>query len=198
MRISTPILSALAAGAGLVGRPTVTRAATEPTTINTPPSTPGAERTGARVPRERGFAPGWEAGGGVGTGFAGTYAFGVEGRVGYTLPLGVYVGGNAQAYWGNSAGDQTAHATFLGGEVGYKYFVRTPLEVRPYVFLGPAFITQVSDNPPTANSHTGFAVQPGLLGLYHAGNVFLGGDFRFMTTPGPVSVALMGSGGGNF
>jgi hypothetical protein len=143
-----------------------------------------------------GVHPGWEASGGGGTGFAGTYSGGIEARVGYTLPFGLYVGGQAQGYWGNTVGSNQAHASFFGAEVGYKLFLLRQVEFRPYVFGGEAFITQVGSN--SFNSHTGVAVQPGIMGLYHLGSAFLGGEFRFLTTPGPVSPAIMFLAGAGF
>ena len=105
-----------------------------------------------------------------------------------------------QGYWGNSDNtvfqSQRAHATFFGGEAAYKFFALRPVEVRPYVFLGPAFVTQVSSSSIT--SKTGFAVQPGLMALYHLGQGFAGVDSHVFTTPGPVSASLMLTGGAGF
>jgi hypothetical protein len=161
------------------------------------PTGSGTERESPTGKRE-GIQPGWEASGALGTGFSGTYGLGYEGRIGYTLAQGVYLGGQVQAFYGQSANNEKAHATFFGGEVGYKLFPMRPLEIRPYVFAGPAFITQVSDNPTSVNSKTSFAVQPGALALYHIGPVFVGADFRFLATPSPFGVTLMGSAGVGF
>jgi hypothetical protein len=106
------------------------------------------------------------------------------------------VGGNVQGYWGNSSGDQRAHATFFGAELGYKFFPIAALEVRPYVFGGPAFISQVSST--SENSKTSFAVQPGALVSYRLGQAFVGADGRIMATPTPNSAALMLIGGAGF
>jgi hypothetical protein len=204
MRISTPIaISTLAAGAILVSRPTLAHASVAPTSVNTPPAGPGTEQISPTGHHE-GVAPGWEASGGIGSGIAGTYAFGLEGRVGYTLPLypvGVYLGGDAQAYWGNTAVGQQAHATFLGGEVGVRTYPIPPVrqvEVRPYVFLGSAFVSQVSVNRGADRSTTALGVQPGVLAAYHLGNAFAGADVRFMANPQPISTAIMASGGWGF
>jgi hypothetical protein len=120
----------------------------------------------------------------------------MEARVGYTFNFGMVVGGNVQGYWGNSSGNQRAHATFFGPELGYKFFPIAALEVRPYLFGGPAFISQVSST--SENSKTSFAVQPGGLVSYHLGQAFVGGDIRFMATPSPQSAALMLQGGAGF
>jgi hypothetical protein len=206
MRISIPLaLFTLAAGAVLVVRPPLARAAVPPTSVNTPPSGPGTEQV-TRTGRREGITPGWEASGGIGSGIAGTYAFGLEARLGYTLPLlpvGLYLGADAQAFWGNTAVDQQAHATFLGGEVGVKTYPLpwAPLravELRPYVFLGPAFVSQVSADRAGDRSTTALGVQPGVLAAYHLGNAFAGADVRLMANPQPVSTAIMASGGWGF
>lgn len=194
MRYSIAVVSiALAAGAVAFTGSSAADAAYPNAT--TGPSGPGTEVVDAQG-RVVGMHAGWEAAGALGTGFAGTYELGLAGRVGYTFNFGMYVGGDAQGYWGNSFGSQTAHATFFGGELGYKLFVLRPVEVRPYVFAGPAFISQVGSSGD--NSHTGFAVQPGVLLEGHFGRAFIGADAHFLTTPGPVSLALMGTAGAGF
>ncbi len=161
---------------------------------------PGAAGTEQESPtgKREGIRPGWEASGALGTGFSGTYGLGYEGRIGYTLPVGVYLGGQVQAFYGQSIANEKAHAAFFGGELGYKIFPFQPLELRPYVFAGPAFITQVNENPASVSSKTSFAVQPGALALYHIGPGFVGADFRFLATPSPFGVTLMGSAGIGF
>lgn len=164
--------------------------ATEPTGPGTEQESPAGKREGVR--------PGLEVSGALGTGFSETYGFGFEARIGYTLPVGVYLGGQVQAFYGESVADERAHAAFFGGELGYKLFPLAPLELRPYVFAGPAFITQVNENPASLRSKTSFAVQPGALALYHMGPAFVGADFRVLATPSPFGVTLMGSVGVGF
>jgi hypothetical protein len=122
---------------------------------------------------------------------------GLQGRAGYSFPVGVYVGGNVQAYYGNGVSNARAHATFIGAEGGYKFFPLQAMEMRPYVFLGPAFITQVSNNT-VSSSKTGFAVQPGALFTYHIGQAFVGADSHLLATPSPFSIAVMGTAGAGF
>jgi hypothetical protein len=203
MRISVAHLGAalIAAGAvALVSSPA--RAQQLPSSINTPPSGAGtAEKVG---PAGRAVVrPGIEASAAIGTGFADTYGLGLEGRVGYTFQNGLYAGGAAQHYLGHAINDQQAHATFVGGEVGYKFFPNDKLEIRPYAFAGPAFITQVAPPPvPTAppwtRSTTNLALQPGILGMYHFGDAFIGGDAHVMLYPEPNTVAVLASGGFGF
>ena len=99
---------------------------------------------------------------------------------------------------GHTVNSQSAHATFFGGEVGYKFYPVEAVEVRPYVFAGPGFITQVAANPLVVINRTDFAMQPGVVAMYHFGNAFLGADAHFMATPAPNTVAVMASGGFGF
>jgi hypothetical protein len=186
MRFSFAIVSMATATVELLVAPRGARAAV------LTPTGPGTEEVNAQGHRE-GIRPGWEASAGIGSGFSGTYGLGYEGRLGYTLPVGAYFGAQVQAFYGQGAVDQKAHGTFFGVEGGYKLYPLPPVEIRPYLFLGPAFITEVSTNPTTVSSKTGFAVQPGALATYHLGPAFVGGDFRFLATPGPFGVALMGT-----
>jgi hypothetical protein len=180
--------------AGVVAQSSTSHAAT---LVGPPPPTGAGVEKGEGGMKE-GVAPGWEASGALGTGFSDTYGLGIAGRVGYTLPVGVYLGGQVQAYWGQSTGGQTGHATFVGADVGYKLFPFEALEVRPYVFGGPAFISQSIDSAPFVKSKTGFAVQPGALTVVHMGPAFVGADFHFLATPSPFGVALLGSAGAGF
>lgn len=194
MRTSIAVVStALAAAVALCGEARVAHAAFP--NGNNSPNGPGTEQVDS-AGHIVGIQPGWEASGAAGTGFAGTYAFGALARVGYTFDFGMTLGGNAQAYWGNSFGSERAHATFVGPEIGYKLFPLREIEVRPYAFIGAAFITQVGGGG--INSHTGVGVQPGVLATYHIGKAFIGGDAHMLTTPGPVSLAIMATGGAGF
>jgi hypothetical protein len=189
------VFTFLAAG-GVALPSALARAAELPSSINTPPNGPGTEqvtRRGATSYRE-----GIEAAVAMGSGFADTYGLGLQGRLGYTLREGVYLGGNVQHYLGHAVNDQAAHATFFGGEVGYKFYPTESVEVRPYVFAGPAFITQVVSRPLAVLNKTDFAVQPGVVAMYHFGNAFVGADAHFMATPSPNTVAVLASGGFGF
>ena len=207
---------ALAVGGALAALPAIARAATTaattpapsepaptapsptepaPNGINTPPAGPGTERAEPTAP---GVREGLEGGVGLGTGFSSTYSVGLEARVGYTFRDGVYAGGSLQYFAGTSINSQSNHATFIGGELGYKVFTSRKFEIRPYVFLGPSFITQVRDNPFFVDSSTSFAVQPSVVMMYHFGRAFLGGDGRWLVTPSPATFALFVSGGVGF
>ena len=190
---------ALAVGGALVALPTIASAATAtepaPSGLNTPPAGPGTER---QEPGRVGVQEGLEGGVGLGTGFSSTYGVGMEARVGYTFRDGIYGGASLQYYAGTSINSQSNHATFVGGELGYKVFTSKRFEIRPYVFLGPSFITQVRDNPFFLDSSTSFAVQPSVLLMYHFGHAFLGGDARWLVTPSPATLAVFASGGIGF
>ncbi|MGQ4828119.1 hypothetical protein, partial [Enterococcus faecalis] len=79
----------------------------------------------------------------VGSGFSDTYGFGAAVRIGYAFRDGLYLGGRADYFVGQSLDNNTAHAAFVGGEAGYKFFATRRWEIRPYAFAGPAFITTV-------------------------------------------------------
>lgn len=191
-RITHIVASVAAAGAALT-LPGEAKAAVTPA-----PTGPGTEQY-SPTGRPEGVQPGWEASGALGTGFSGTYGIGYEGRLGYTLPVGVYIGGQVQAFYGNNVNGNKAHATFFGAEVGYKFYpLHLPIEIRPYVFAGPAFITQVNGDNGNVSSKTSFAIQPGGLAVYHIGPAFVGADFRLLATPSPVGATLMGMAGLGF
>jgi hypothetical protein len=195
----------LAAGAALAVMSTAAFAATQPTAtepapegLNTPPTGPGTERVApGRPPYVR---PGIEGGVGLGTGFSSTYSVGMEARVGYTFRNGIYGGGALQYFAGTSIANQSNHATFIGGELGYKVFTDRHFEIRPYFFLGPSFITQVRslNNIVAVDSSTSFAVQPSVLLMYHFGQAFVGADGRWLVTPSPATFAVFASGGIGF
>jgi hypothetical protein len=98
------------------------------------------------------------------------------------------------------AGNESAHATFLGGELGYKLFLNNQRwEMRPYVFAGPAFIRTVEGTPVVrAESTVRLAVQPGFLAAYHFGTVFLTAEAKLHLTPDPMALSVFGGAGMGF
>jgi len=138
----------------------------------------------------------------IGSGFTDTYGLGLGARLGYTFRSGIYAGGAVTHYFGQSVQspvmDESSHATFVGGELGYKIFKETRWEVRPYVFVGPAFVTTINELSLVRESKTRFGVQPGLLGAYHFGNLFLSAEAKWHVTPDPAGFTLLGGAGLGF
>jgi hypothetical protein len=196
MRISVARTAAVAAGCTIAFLSTPVRAQELPRSINTPPRGAGTEQVGPRG--QVTMREGIEASAGIGTGFADTYGLGFAGRVGYTFRQGVYAGGAVQYFVGHSVNDQQAHAAFVGGEAGYKFYPMEALEIRPYAFVGPGFITQVASAPLKTISKTDLALQPGVVAMYHFGSAFIGGDAHVMVLPSPNTLAVLASGGIGF
>jgi hypothetical protein len=168
--------------------------------INTPPYGPGTE---ARPPTRRSserVVEGWQASAQLGGGFTDTYGVGLGARLGYTLSPGVYVGGAVTHYFGNSVntavGNESAHATFFGGEVGYEFYPGSRWELRPYVFVGPSWIRTAS--LAGTDSKTRLALQPGALVAYHFGNFFVSGEGKVHATPDPTAFTLLAGAGVGF
>jgi len=125
-------------------------------------------------------------------GYAGVgYGVGVGGRIGATTISGLYLGGSFTYY--------TANATFVGGELGYKFWPGDRWELRPYVFLGPAFrrvgndgFGRRADQPDVV-----FGFQPGFLAAFHFGPAYISGEGRVYVTPNPGALAFLGGVGVN-
>jgi hypothetical protein len=143
-----------------------------------------------RAPPEGGsrVRPGAQADGALGTGFRDIYAVGVSGRLGYTFPFGLYAGGAFTQFVGGG----TDYATFVGAEGGYKLFPTYRWEVRPYAFVGPAFLRR------GGISETDLALQPSVASAYHFGPWFLSADARAYVVPSPGALALLVGGGAGF
>jgi len=190
------VLVPLTTAATLLPLPRTARAADQPSTINPPPP---PRNPAEAVPAERPFRQGIQAEAGLGTGFSSTYGLGFTGAVEYTWSQGIIAGANVQYFMGQTVNDQSSHAMFVGGTVGYRLFPSQRVEVRPYAFVGPAFITTVSPtsnpNQPNVISKTDLAVQPGVIAQYHFGQAFVGGDVHYMLTPSPNTLAIMANAG---
>ena len=114
----------------------------------------------------------------------GGYGLGVGGRIGYAFYSGVYAGGSFTYY--------SENASFLGAELGYKFFPGYHWELRPYVFAGPAFIRIGDTGFGRPNADTVLAVQPGILAAYRFGQAFVFGELRAYMTPNPGALAGFG------
>jgi len=195
------LLTRLAAAA-IVVVPVTAAAQGGAPSLNTPPSGPGTETRPATPRRPQYVEEGWTGAVQLGGGFTNTYGVGLGARAGYTFHQGVYAGGAVSYYFGNSVdtatGTNRAHATFLGGEVGYAFYPTAHWEVRPYVFFGPAWIRTVQEVTGFTESRARFAFQPGALVAYHFGNVFLTGEGKWHITPDPAAFTLLAGAGIGF
>ena len=166
----------------------------------TPPYGPGTEYRPANRYHSTEIVEGLQASAQLGSGFTDPYGLGIGGRIGYTFFHGVYLGGSVSHYFGRTvdtfAGSRTEGATFLGGEVGYELYPTYRWEVRPYVFLGPSWMTTVG--PFGSTTSTALAFQPGLLTAYHFGNVFVSAEGKVHVTPEPIALAVFGGVGLGF
>jgi hypothetical protein len=169
--------------------------------FNTPPEGAGTARREPGTPaeaigREGRTTPGIQAEGLLGTGFNTTYGLGAGARVGYAMTNGIYLGGAATYYAGNSVdtaqGSNNAYAMFLGGEVGYIFYpsANRKWSIRPYVFGGPGVVQTAQASPFLVQKSASFALEPGVMGAYHFGHVFLAADARYHIEPTPGAFAL--------
>jgi hypothetical protein len=188
---------AFAAGALALMTPTFARAIDAPGSINEPPKGAGTQESGAPRPFGR-VREGVESQAQIGTGFNETYGLGLGARTGYTFRQGLYLGGALDYWFGHSTQDESAHAIFIGADAGWKIFPTANVEIRPHVIAGPAFIKTVNDAPFYVDTKTAFAIQPGVQGLYHFGQAFIGGDARWFITPSPNTLSLTAAAGVGF
>ncbi len=140
---------------------------------------------------QRASAMGASAGILVGNGFKDGYNVGFGARAGFTLPLGVYIGGTFVYHLGKSestpGGDLTTHLFYLGPEGGYELSAG-PLTVRPYLGLGYASFSASVPQSCAAGICGGgatltdgkLAVWPGATALFPVGNLFVGADMRYV------------------
>jgi hypothetical protein len=178
--------------------PCLAGAAEVPRSIKEPPKGAGTEQPTPRgEPRVR---EGVSASASIGSGFSDTYGLGVGARAGYSFSDGLYAGGALEYFAGHTVNDETAHAMFLGGEIGYEIFLTRDgrWELMPFVFAGPAFVKTVQAAPFATVSQTTFAIQPGLLTAYRFGNAYVGGEARGLVTPSPTALAVLASAGLSF
>jgi hypothetical protein len=154
-----------------------------PESLRDPPRGAGSEAAQVPVGDSYRVHEGTELGGYAGVG----YGVGLGARMGYAFHTGVYAGGAFTFYTGN--------ASFLGAEVGYKFFPDERWELRPYLFAGPAFVRVGDSGFGRPDATTLFALQPGFLGAYRFGPAFLSAELRTYVTPNPGALAFFGGAG---
>jgi Outer membrane protein beta-barrel domain len=115
------------------------------------------------------------------------YNVGLGARVGYTLPMNLYVGGTFVYHLGESK-DYPDHSTkmnvwYVAGEVGYS-LAEAPLVIRPYGGIGMARASRdVTGRDVTglgSQSLTRLVFWPGVTALFRIGNAFVGADMRYV------------------
>jgi hypothetical protein len=136
---------------------------------------------------------------------------GVGVRGGYTLPMGLYVGGTFIYHLGSSAEGSSALGTIessarfivSGAEVGYSIPVG-PVTVRPYAGVGllVAMISQKAGSQESSDSATSLAFWPGCTALYSIPHspAFVGIDSRLLlaTEGSGVAFGAFATGGMRF
>jgi hypothetical protein len=114
---------------------------------------------------------------------------GIGGRIGYTLPSGLYLGGTFVSHFGTADGPVQANVWYGGGEVGYE-FEAGPFVVRPYAGAGIASV-HASIYIPPIGAYEGGRIEanesrvvfwPGasVLVPLDSGRAFLGVDAKYL------------------
>jgi hypothetical protein len=163
-----------------------------PNSINETPRGPGTERpTQEKTPTDR-VRPGWEAGAQIGGGIG----VGIGARVGYSLIEGIYVGGSLMHFFGPTVGTlmgpDNESQTTLGADLGYKFFPKPDVELRPFFFMGFGTFNRLNETFRIVDQSTQLTISPAFLAAYHFGNAFVSAETRFQVAPTPVQFALLG------
>jgi hypothetical protein len=163
-----------------------------PRSINDPPRGPGTEQTSQYRSSAERVRPGWEAGAQIGGGIG----VGIGIRAGYSLVPGVYAGGSLMHFFGPNVntltGTDRESQTIFGADIGYKFFPRPQVELRPFLFTGLGVFNRLNAANGIVDQSTDFTVSPSFLAAYHIGNLFITGETRLQVTPTPVHFALLG------
>jgi hypothetical protein len=137
------------------------------------------------------FATGASAALLLGDGFRDYFNVGIGARAGYTLPMGVYVGGTFVYHLGKNepmlGGDSKVNVYYFGAEGGYEMGAG-PLTLRPYAGIGyaiaafsrPGYSIGSVPLPPVSGSEGKGALWPGVTAIFPIGNLFVGGDARYV------------------
>jgi Outer membrane protein beta-barrel domain len=133
----------------------------------------------------------------LGDGFKDGYNIGIGARVGYTLPMNLYIGAAFTYHLGKSqdnglGGTAKTTAMIYGLEVGYALAVG-PLAVRPYIGVGQVAwkfdtgdmtIPGLGTVAGTSGSDSYLTFWPGVTALYPLGNAFVGVDLKYNIVTG--------------
>lgn len=116
------------------------------------------------------------------------YGLGLLARLGFSLPLGIYLGGTYVYHFGSTqkAGstDVSQNVWYAGGEAGFNLTGDSWL-LRPYAGIGALSLQGQSCGPlgcAGIGSEGSLYVGPGMYGQYDFGPVYLGADLRYVIT----------------
>jgi hypothetical protein len=177
----------------------------DPEASQQPVTTPEVHATArfpdAQIQQQVGVSIAAEAGAGINAGDV-SYGFGIGGRIGYTMPNRLWIGGHIMYQAGQAATDPTTNYQtannlwYLGPEIGYAV-TAGPVVVRPYASGGVAFIRTSTTGPNIDSSTTDTRpyLAPGAIVYLPIGKFFVGADSRFMVGKEMSALTLYGSAG---
>ncbi len=116
-----------------------------------------------------------------------SYGIGIAPKGGYTLDMGLFIGGRLDYFFGGSedvpGGEVSANVYQLLAEVGYDIGLSPDLVVRPKLGVGfgtvGAELCMSGGSCTDQDAKTGLALNPGAGILYSFGSVFLDADLRY-------------------
>lgn len=117
------------------------------------------------------------------------YGVGLGVNGGYTLDMGLFVGGQFDYFFGESSDELllgaptefSANVYQLMGVIGYDLGLTPELVLRPQLGVGLAFLAAEACFGDTceSESESKFAIAPGVKALYDVGPVYLSGEVSF-------------------
>jgi hypothetical protein len=129
----------------------------------------------------------------LGYGFDDAFKVGFGARVGYTLPMHLYIGGTFIYHLGESEGGATVNVFYVGPEVGYE-IPAGPVLIRPYIGVGLAEAKASVSIPGFGSesaSSSNFGLWPGATILYPVtSSIGVGVDGRFLIVSGDNALGI--------